>query len=180
MATLHESSPGYPDIEWWSTGPPSWRNRMSRGVESSRSSESKGRKIPVQLSDSCCTGSLYRYSPRAGTSRALGYINPVNPLIDCTESRVIVGWTALRPHSQARSTRTTSMSMDWSLEQRSFLVTGGTKGIGLGVAKSLCAHGAQCVVICSRNQVECESVASNLGKEFPSTKVVGVGCDVSR
>ena len=71
------------------------------------------------------------------------------------------------------------MSMDWSLEQRSFLVTGGTKGIGLGVAKSLCAHGAQCVVICSRNGVECESVASNLGKEFPSTKVVGVGCDVS-
>lgn len=68
---------------------------------------------------------------------------------------------------------------DWSLEQRSFLVTGGTKGIGLGVAKSLCAHGAACVIICSRNEGECESVASNLGKEFPSTKVVGVGCDIS-
>lgn len=72
-----------------------------------------------------------------------------------------------------------SLLKDWSLEQRSFLVTGGTKGIGLGVAKSLCAHGAQCVVICSRNEGECESVASNLGKEFPFTKVVGVGCDVS-
>lgn len=72
-----------------------------------------------------------------------------------------------------------NLRKDWSLGDRSFLVTGGTKGIGLGVAKSLCAHGAAAVIICSRNEGECESVASDLRKEFPSTKVVGVGCDVS-
>lgn len=68
---------------------------------------------------------------------------------------------------------------DWTLRQRSYLITGGTKGIGLGVAKSVCAHGAACVIICSRNEDECRSVASDLGKEYPCTKVVGVGCDVS-
>jgi len=56
------------------------------------------------------------------------------------------------------------------------LITGGTKGIGLGIARSLLADGNN-VAITSRTDEAAKSVAQNLGVEY-GNKVLGIGCDV--
>ena len=67
----------------------------------------------------------------------------------------------------------------WTLAGRNFLVTGGTKGIGLAIARSLLEHGASRLVICSRNADECLEVQTRLMGDFPDASIYGVSCDVS-
>ena len=67
----------------------------------------------------------------------------------------------------------------WTLAGRNFLVTGGTKGIGLAIARSLLEHGASRLVICSRNADECLEVQTRLMGDFPDASIYGVPCDVS-
>ena len=54
--------------------------------------------------------------------------------------------------------------MPFSLNKKSALITGGTAGIGLAVAKRFIQHGAQ-VVISSRRE-EGESIAKEIGAHF--------------
>lgn len=65
----------------------------------------------------------------------------------------------------------------WSLKNRNFVVTGGTKGIGYAASVQLLAHGAAGLIVCSRSPAE-EAVKS-LQKDFPVANIVYVQCDVS-
>jgi 3-oxoacyl-[acyl-carrier protein] reductase len=56
------------------------------------------------------------------------------------------------------------------------LITGGTKGIGLGIARSLLSDGYN-VAITSRTEESANQIAKNLADEF-GDKVIGIGCDV--
>ncbi len=56
------------------------------------------------------------------------------------------------------------------------LVTGGTKGIGLGIAESLLAQGAK-VVITGRFEERTTEIADRLNIDFPN-QVIGVAADV--
>lgn len=56
------------------------------------------------------------------------------------------------------------------------LITGGTKGIGLGIARSLLQDGFN-VAITSRTDEKARETAQQLGSEF-GNKVLGIGCDV--
>lgn len=57
------------------------------------------------------------------------------------------------------------------------LITGGTKGIGLGIARSLLNDGYN-VAITSRSEQAADQIAKELGKEFDTDRVLGIGCDV--
>lgn len=57
------------------------------------------------------------------------------------------------------------------------IVTGGTKGIGLGIAKAMLAEGMD-VAITGRSQAAAESVARDLSAEYEGRRVLGFGCDV--
>jgi len=61
------------------------------------------------------------------------------------------------------------------------VVTGATKGIGLGVARALVEHGAK-VIVSSRDQPLCDQVASDLNAAFGKGAVIakGVACDIDR
>jgi tropinone reductase I len=65
----------------------------------------------------------------------------------------------------------------WSLKSRNFLVTGGTKGIGLATSKAILAHGAAGLIVCSRGPAP-DSISS-LKEEYPDRQIVHVPCDVS-
>uniref|UniRef100_A0A7S1BW92 Ketoreductase (KR) domain-containing protein n=1 Tax=Corethron hystrix TaxID=216773 RepID=A0A7S1BW92_9STRA len=75
----------------------------------------------------------------------------------------------------------------FSLIDRSFIVTGGTKGIGYATVRNLLSCGASTVVICSRTADDVRRVVSTLNDEFPSIdnaptqrkRAYGVPCDVS-
>lgn len=56
------------------------------------------------------------------------------------------------------------------------LITGGTKGIGLGIAHSLLELGVK-VAITGRKQEDCDRVAKSLSEQY-NTDVMGVSCDV--
>ncbi len=58
------------------------------------------------------------------------------------------------------------------------VVTGGSKGIGLAIARALLAEGAD-VAVCARNSGELEEAVTRLQKENTSRKVVGHSTDVS-
>ena len=60
------------------------------------------------------------------------------------------------------------------------LVTGGTKGIGLGIAQQIIAHGGR-VIISGRKQEDCDAVAAELRDNFGKGADVarGVACDIS-
>lgn len=66
-----------------------------------------------------------------------------------------------------------------------YVVTGGTKGIGLAITKSLLVNGAKRVLICARTASDVESSVVALKHEFCSTddssgvEISGVACDVS-
>ena len=60
---------------------------------------------------------------------------------------------------------------------KTVLITGGTKGIGLGIARSLLADGYN-VAITSRSEESADQIAKELGLEFDTNRVLGVGCDV--
>ena len=59
------------------------------------------------------------------------------------------------------------------------VVTGATKGIGLGIARELVRHGAS-VVVSSRDQALCDQVAQAFNTEFGRGGVVarGAACDI--
>jgi len=65
----------------------------------------------------------------------------------------------------------------WTLRGRNFVVTGGTKGIGLATVKALLAHGAEAVVFCSRGPSA--ELVTSLRREYANANVVHVPCDVS-
>lgn len=71
------------------------------------------------------------------------------------------------------------LTKTWSLDSKMFVVTGGTRGIGLAVSRSLLAHGAGGVIVCSRS--DCDSAVTSLQTEFPpvASKIAGLVCDIS-
>ncbi|MGI5172720.1 SDR family oxidoreductase [Treponema sp. OMZ 840] len=69
--------------------------------------------------------------------------------------------------------------MDLGLKDRVVLITGGSVGIGLGVAKNFLAEAAK-VVICARDSKRLKEVVLNLQKEYNTNDVWGVPCDVTK
>eukprot|EP00591_Stephanopyxis_turris_P002419 CAMPEP_0195512766 /NCGR_PEP_ID=MMETSP0794_2-20130614/4615_1 /TAXON_ID=515487 /ORGANISM="Stephanopyxis turris, Strain CCMP 815" /LENGTH=287 /DNA_ID=CAMNT_0040640631 /DNA_START=117 /DNA_END=980 /DNA_ORIENTATION=- len=76
---------------------------------------------------------------------------------------------------------------NWTIQSKTFVVTGGTKGIGLATTRVLLAHGAD-VLICARSESNVMEVVENLSKEISGvddegasggTRVRGVACDIS-
>ena len=58
------------------------------------------------------------------------------------------------------------------------VVTGGTRGIGLGIADALLARG-QRVVVCGRAATDVDRVVAELGAAHYSERVAGFPCDVT-
>ncbi|MFA6213762.1 MAG: SDR family NAD(P)-dependent oxidoreductase [Candidatus Micrarchaeia archaeon] len=58
------------------------------------------------------------------------------------------------------------------------IVTGSTKGIGLGIAEELARQGAS-VVVTGRHQDECDEVSARIASEF-KVETAGVACDMGR
>src|SRR5690554_2027900 len=69
-----------------------------------------------------------------------------------------------------------SLGLMNSINGKVALITGGSKGIGLGVAQSLIRAGVN-VAITARNQEQVESAAAQLTAEGPG-KAIGLACDV--
>jgi 3-oxoacyl-[acyl-carrier protein] reductase len=63
-----------------------------------------------------------------------------------------------------------------SVEDKCALVTGGTRGIGLAIARRLASSGSR-VFICARNGEEVSEVVERLGREL-GVSVYGGACDV--
>jgi NAD(P)-dependent dehydrogenase (short-subunit alcohol dehydrogenase family) len=61
------------------------------------------------------------------------------------------------------------------------VVTGSSKGIGLGVARQMAAHGAR-VVVSSRDQNLCDEVAAGIGRDYGRGEriAVGIASDLDR
>lgn len=66
----------------------------------------------------------------------------------------------------------------WSLEGKTFLVTGASKGIGKAIVKELMLHSAETVIFCSRSPLE-EGVLDGLKADFPDSSLHHAMCDVS-
>lgn len=67
--------------------------------------------------------------------------------------------------------------MTVSLQRKNVVITGGTKGIGLAIAKCLAMAGAN-IVITSRHQSECNDVAESLSKI--GGKAIGIQADITK
>ena len=67
--------------------------------------------------------------------------------------------------------------MDLGLTGKVAVVTGGSVGIGLGVARAFAREGAQ-VLIAARDKVRVEEAAAGIGEEF-GVRAVGHACDVA-
>lgn len=75
----------------------------------------------------------------------------------------------------------------WTLKQKVFLVTGGTKGIGFATARSIIAHGAAGIIICSRSESDCSNAVMTMLNEWKMDNksdsnmpiVKGCACDIS-
>jgi len=65
----------------------------------------------------------------------------------------------------------------WTLKQRNFVVTGGTKGIGLAACKEILQHHAAGLIACSRGPPT-ESFIS-LQKEYPDIPILHIQCDIA-
>ena len=70
-----------------------------------------------------------------------------------------------------------SILSQWTLQGRSYVVTGGAKGIGLAVVQALLAQQADTVMFCSRSN--CDDVLTLLQQEYPNATIRHVECDVS-
>lgn len=68
--------------------------------------------------------------------------------------------------------------MDLHLEGKRALVTGGSKGIGLAIARQLAREGAD-LVIAARNQAELDAAAAGLATET-GRKVIGLTVDTAK
>lgn len=69
--------------------------------------------------------------------------------------------------------------MSGILDSKIALVTGGSKGIGLAIARSLLGAGAK-VAICGRNVEILEGAAASLAESFGADRVAAIGADVSK
>jgi NAD(P)-dependent dehydrogenase (short-subunit alcohol dehydrogenase family) len=67
--------------------------------------------------------------------------------------------------------------MDLQLTDKVAVITGGSTGIGLAVARGLAAEGAQ-VVLCARDETRLEAAAAEIETDF-GVRAVGVSADVS-
>jgi NAD(P)-dependent dehydrogenase (short-subunit alcohol dehydrogenase family) len=69
----------------------------------------------------------------------------------------------------------------FDLTGKAALVTGATKGIGLGVAQQLAAFGAK-VIVSSRDASQCESVAQELSRAYGNGAAIaaGIACDIGK
>jgi len=65
----------------------------------------------------------------------------------------------------------------WTLKNKNFVVTGGSKGIGQAVGRAILEHEAVGLIICSRGGAE--DVVSSLKKGFPSARIAHVQCDIA-
>jgi len=68
---------------------------------------------------------------------------------------------------------------DWSLSSRNFLITGGTKGIGLAIVHSVLQHDAEGVLFCARG--DGNDILTLLQSQYPhkATKIHYCSCDIS-
>jgi NAD(P)-dependent dehydrogenase (short-subunit alcohol dehydrogenase family) len=68
--------------------------------------------------------------------------------------------------------------MDLGMKDQVALITGGSVGIGLAVAKGLAAEGVH-LVLCARNQERVEQEACNIAEDF-GVRALGVAADVTQ
>jgi Tropinone reductase 1 len=73
----------------------------------------------------------------------------------------------------------TEILKGWSLQGRNYIVTGGSKGIGLATVKALLAHGSQTVLFCSRNT--CEETLTELKSSWNPHEaiIIHIACDLT-
>lgn len=69
--------------------------------------------------------------------------------------------------------------MDLKLADKRALVSGSTGGIGLAIAASLAAEGAQ-VIVNGRTQTRVDAAVANIVKSHPSAKVTGFAADLGQ
>ncbi|MET0181957.1 MAG: glucose 1-dehydrogenase [Caulobacterales bacterium] len=69
----------------------------------------------------------------------------------------------------------------FDLTDKVAIVTGGTKGIGYGVAHQLAAHGAK-VIVSSREQSLCDSIAKEISDKYGKGQVIakGISCNIDK
>ncbi|PVZ81763.1 short chain dehydrogenase [Serratia sp. S1B] len=67
--------------------------------------------------------------------------------------------------------------MNFQIEQRVAVVTGGSSGIGFATLRLLLAEGAK-VAFCGRNPDKLASAQANLREEFPQAQILALPCDV--
>ena len=70
------------------------------------------------------------------------------------------------------------IDMDLKLNGKTALVTGGSEGIGKGIARALAQEGVD-VVICARRKEPLEAAAAEIAKET-KRKIVAITCDLSK
>src|SRR5215471_17741642 len=68
--------------------------------------------------------------------------------------------------------------MDLQLKNKTALVTGGSAGIGKGIARMLAQEGAD-VAICSRRSEAIAAAAAEIAKET-GRKIIGIAADLTR
>lgn len=66
----------------------------------------------------------------------------------------------------------------FSLEGKTAIITGSSRGIGKAIAESFCAHGAK-VVVSSRKLAACEAVAADLNVRFGPNAAIAVEAPIS-
>ena len=62
---------------------------------------------------------------------------------------------------------------------KTIVITGSTKGIGLGLAEAFLARGCR-VVISGRRQEDVDRVVEGYGDRYPASQIYGKACDVTR
>ena len=66
----------------------------------------------------------------------------------------------------------------FSLEGKSAVITGGTKGLGKGIAEEFAENGASTVIV-SRNQADCDAVSAGIREKF-GTESFGIAADLTK
>ena len=72
----------------------------------------------------------------------------------------------------------TSIEQAFSLKGKNAIVTGGNRGIGLGITQALAHHGANIAILC-RNEESAKGVIADLSGKYAQQKFVFFKCDIS-